>query len=120
MGAGVRCVAAAVLVICADVCLAQARPTSEDWIWIEPTTPMDEAIRRGILLSPLEEGAVAPASARNPLFNRLRRLPSAIAADNGGDRFLGETRVGAGLNLENPLGLGDRLSVAGLSDVGNS
>jgi hemolysin activation/secretion protein len=40
-----------------------------------------------------------------------KRVSGSIDADNGGNRYTGEYRLGATVNLNNPLGLGDQASV---------
>ncbi len=40
-----------------------------------------------------------------------KRVSGSIDADNAGNRYTGEYRVGATVNLNNPLGLGDQASV---------
>lgn len=40
-----------------------------------------------------------------------RRVTGSVDADNGGNRYTGEYRVGATVNLNNPLGLGDVASL---------
>ncbi len=40
-----------------------------------------------------------------------QRVTGSVEADNGGSRYTGENRVGATVNLNNPLGLGDQASL---------
>src|SRR6185436_10362909 len=40
-----------------------------------------------------------------------RRVTGSVEADNGGDRYTGANRVGATVNINNPLGQGDVLSL---------
>lgn len=44
-----------------------------------------------------------------------RRVTGSIDADNAGNRYTGENRIGATVNLNNPLGLGDVLSLRALT-----
>jgi hemolysin activation/secretion protein len=44
-----------------------------------------------------------------------QRVTGSIDADNAGNRYTGEYRVGATVNLNNPLGLGDVLSLRALT-----
>lgn len=114
-GRAQRVLIAAVAAILSLPAIAQQGPG--EYTWIEPTTPVDEALRRGILASPLEEGAPFAAGVRNPMFERLKRIPSAVSLDNAGQRFTGQNRIGIGLNVNNPLGLGDRLGMGGTTDM---
>ncbi len=47
-----------------------------------------------------------------------RSITGSIDADNGGNRYTGYYRAGGSLNFNNPLGLGDVLSVRGLVSDG--
>jgi hemolysin activation/secretion protein len=49
-----------------------------------------------------------------------RRLTGFVALDNFGNRFTGDTRLGWGLNVNSPAGIGDSLSLNGMTarDVG--
>jgi hemolysin activation/secretion protein len=40
-----------------------------------------------------------------------RRVTGSVEADNGGNRYTGEYRAGGSINLNNPLGVGDLLSL---------
>ena len=44
-----------------------------------------------------------------------QRVTGSVEADNAGDRYTGENRIGAAVNINNPFGLGDVLSFRGLT-----
>ncbi|MFA6063518.1 MAG: ShlB/FhaC/HecB family hemolysin secretion/activation protein [Gallionella sp.] len=45
------------------------------------------------------------------------RISGSIDADNAGNRYTGEGRIGATLNLNNPAGLGDQATLRGLTSI---
>jgi hemolysin activation/secretion protein len=47
-----------------------------------------------------------------------RRITGSVEADNGGNRFTGAYRAGGSINLNNPAGIGDRLSLRLLGSTG--
>lgn len=46
------------------------------------------------------------------------RVTGSVEADNAGNRYTGEYRAGGSINLNNPLGIGDRLSARILASTG--
>ena len=48
-----------------------------------------------------------------------RRLTGSVEADNGGNRYTGAYRLGGSVNLNNPAGIGDVLSLRLLGSTGN-
>ncbi|MEA3053911.1 MAG: hypothetical protein QOG72_2814 [Sphingomonadales bacterium] len=47
-----------------------------------------------------------------------RRITGSVEADNGGNRYTGAYRAGGSINLNNPVGIGDRLSLRLLGSTG--
>jgi hemolysin activation/secretion protein len=47
-----------------------------------------------------------------------RRITGSIEADNGGNRYTGAYRLGGSINVNNPAGIGDRLSLRLLGSTG--
>lgn len=98
---------------------------------IQPGDLINErSLERGLLLlndmpgvvvkSTLEPGAkVGTADVAVELGDDGKRISGSLKADNWGSRFTGEYRVGADLNLNNPSGFGDLLSVSALTSSGN-
>lgn len=90
----------------------------------------EKSLERGLLLlndtpgvivkSTLEPGAkVGTADVAVELGDDGKRVSGSLKADNWGSRFTGEYRVGADLNINNPSGFGDLISVSGLTSSGN-
>ncbi|TXT24417.1 MAG: hypothetical protein FD134_1558 [Gallionellaceae bacterium] len=98
---------------------------------IQPGDLINErSLERGLLLlndmpgvivkSTLEPGTkVGTADVAVELGDDGKRVSGSVKADNWGSRFTGEYRVGADLNLNNPSGFGDMLSVSALTSNGN-
>ncbi len=97
---------------------------------IQPGDLINErSLERGLLLlndtpgvivkSTLQPGAkVGAADVAVDLSEDGKRVSGSIKADNWGSRFTGEYRVGADLNINNPSGFGDLISVTGLTSSG--
>lgn len=98
---------------------------------IQPGDLINErSLERGLLLlndtpgvivkSTLEPGTkVGTADVAVELGDDGKRVSGSVKADNWGSRFTGEYRVGADLNINNPSGFGDLISVTGLTSSGN-
>ncbi|MBI5658622.1 MAG: ShlB/FhaC/HecB family hemolysin secretion/activation protein [Nitrosomonadales bacterium] len=98
---------------------------------IQPGDPINErSLERGLLLlndtpgvivkSTLQPGAkVGTADVAVELGDDGRRVSGSVKLDNWGSRYTGEYRVGADLNVSNPSGFGDLISVTGLTSNGN-
>jgi hemolysin activation/secretion protein len=99
------------LLVAAPCAFSQPALNSGERIWIEPNTPIGEALGRGILYSPLESAFVLTGF--NTLLHQLPRLPSAVAISNGGVDAEGKIIAGLSANLNDPLGIGDRLELKG-------
>ncbi|MBU4584543.1 MAG: ShlB/FhaC/HecB family hemolysin secretion/activation protein [Proteobacteria bacterium] len=65
--------------------------------------------------STLTPGAAVGTSDLNVDLTPGQRVTGSIEADNAGNYYTGRYRIGATVNLNNPLGLGDVLSVRALS-----
>lgn len=61
--------------------------------------------------STLAPGGVVGTSDLTVALTPGRRITGSIEADNGGNRYTGAYRIGGSLNLNNPLGFGDLLSL---------
>jgi hemolysin activation/secretion protein len=61
--------------------------------------------------STLAPGSEVGTSDLNVALTPGRRFTGSIEADNGGNRYTGAYRLGGTINLNNPLGIGDRLSL---------
>ncbi|HYC48440.1 MAG TPA: ShlB/FhaC/HecB family hemolysin secretion/activation protein [Burkholderiales bacterium] len=73
---------------------------------------------RGVnVRSVVEPGASPGTSNLIVKVSAGRRFDALIEFDNHSSRFTGDYRLGAGLNVNSPLGLGDLLSVRGLLGV---
>lgn len=70
-----------------------------------------------IVRSTLSPGGVTGTSDLNVALEPGRRFTGSVEADNGGNRYTGIYRVGGTLNLNNPTGIGDRLSVRVLAST---
>jgi hemolysin activation/secretion protein len=89
----------------------------------------DQALERGLLLlrdlpgvdatSTIQPGAQAGTSDLVVEVIQTARVDGAVQWDNSGNRSSGKNRVGGFVNLNNPLGLGDQLSFAGLGAQSN-
>ena len=64
-----------------------------------------------VVRSTLSPGAAVGTSNLTVDIDPSRRISGSVEADNGGNRFTGALRFGGTLNLNNPTGIGDRLSV---------
>lgn len=65
--------------------------------------------------STLKPGASVGTTDLDIRLQRTRRLTGFAALDNFGNRFTGDLRLGAGLNVNSPAGIGDSLSVQGIA-----
>jgi len=61
--------------------------------------------------STLAPGSAVGTSDLTVAIGPGRRFTGSIEADNGGNRYTGTWRFGGTINLNNPLGIGDRLSL---------
>lgn len=98
---------------------------------IQPNDLINErSLERGLLLlndtpgvivkSTLQPGAkVGTADVAVDIGDDGRRVSGSVKADNMGSRYTGEYRLGADLNINNPSGFGDLISVTGLTSNGN-
>jgi hemolysin activation/secretion protein len=68
--------------------------------------------------STLAPGTAVGTSDLNVELTPGRRVTGSIEADNGGNRYTGEYRLGGSIALNNPLGLGDQLSLRVLGSDG--
>lgn len=64
-----------------------------------------------VLSSTLAPGSKVGTSDLTVAIEPGRRVTGSIGADNGGNRYTGTYRFGGTVNLNNPAGLGDRLSL---------
>ena len=69
--------------------------------------------------STLSPGTAPGTSDLNIAIQPGRHITGSIEADNGGNRYTGTYRFGGSINLENPAGIGDRLSVRALASTGD-
>lgn len=72
----------------------------------------------GVLVrSTLAPGGALGTSDLNVALTPGRRVTGSVEADNGGNRYTGAYRIGGQVNLNSPLGLGDRLSLRVLAST---
>lgn len=64
-----------------------------------------------VVRSTLAPGATVGTSDLTVAIEPGRRITGSIEADNGGNRYTGNYRFGGTVNLNNPAGIGDRLSL---------
>jgi len=110
----VRILAAFLLMASGELVAQKAADQSQagvEYIAVDVTTPIDQALERGILASHLPEGFRNTVIAiDNPLLLLIKSRPNALLFDNDGNRFTGAYRVAASLNLVGPIGLDDTFS----------
>ncbi|MCL6250838.1 ShlB/FhaC/HecB family hemolysin secretion/activation protein [Altererythrobacter sp. KTW20L] len=72
-----------------------------------------------IVRSTLSPGGAAGTSDLAVDIQPGRSVTGSLEADNGGNRYTGAYRFGGSVNLENPTGMGDRLSLRALTSTGD-
>jgi len=72
-----------------------------------------------VVRSTLSPGTAPGTSDLNIAIQPGRSITGSVEADNGGNRYTGTYRFGGSVNLENPAGIGDRLSVRALASTGD-